>query len=406
MAKISPKQRQLNDRLADLIGTREISRKELLEICNRPEFGLNQIPNAFLSDSTVCERVGWGVYRVNSSTKGECVKAMTTTVPNTKESDTHSHNYSLSAEAIQMMGSTGGERDTVIPSLLSEYVPWGHFADIERIIASQLFAPVYITGMSGNGKTTMIEQVCAKLQRECYRVNIVGETDEDDLLGGFRLINGNTVWSDGPVVKAMRQGAVLLLDEIDLGTSKLMCLQPVLEGKGVYLKKINQWIRPQRGFTVIATANTKGKGSDDGRFVGTNVMNEAMLDRFDYTYNQVYAPRSVEKKIIKKAMIKFEVPDDGNFSDKLTRWSELIRKLFAEGSIDEIISTRRLVNIVKAVSMFKNREKAIRMCLSRFDDETSEAFFSAYSKVDDTMVPVVSAPTASDSDSDSDYPNI
>jgi len=389
MAKyiMTSKQEQFNNRLADFIGSREISRAELLEYCQRPEFGLNTIPNIFLKDSRVCERVGWGLYRIHPQKKADSME----TTPNPISSETRPHTYSLSPDSAQMLGATGGERDTVIPHVLPEYVPWGHFSDIERIIQSKIFAPVYVTGMSGNGKTTMIEQICAKLHRECYRVNIVGETDEDDLLGGFRLLNGNTVWSDGPVVKAMRQGAVLLLDEIDLGTAKLMCLQPVLEGKGVYLKKINQWVRPQTGFTVIATANTKGKGSDDGRFVGTNVMNEAMLDRFDYTYNQVYAPRSVEKKIIKKAMVKFEVADDGDFSDKLTRWSELIRKLFAEGSIDEIISTRRLVNIVKAVSMFKNREKAIRMCLSRFDDEISEAFFSAYSKVDDTIVSVSAA---------------
>lgn len=403
MSTISEAQRLFNQRLAQAIGAGEFSRNDILEHCNKPEFGLTQVPNTFLHDARVCERVGWGLYRITPP----AVTSDSNTSPKeaTMSASSDSSSTTFSLESAAMLGATGGERDTVVPPTMPEYVPWGHFADLERIIRSKIFAPVYITGMSGNGKTTMVEQICAKLGRECYRVNIVGETDEDDLLGGFRLYNGNTVWQDGPVVKAMRQGAVLLLDEIDLGTSKLMCLQPVLEGKGVYLKKTNQWVRPTAGFTVIATANTKGKGSDDGRFVGTNVMNEAMLDRFDYTYNQVYAPRAIERKIIKKAMTKFEVPDDGDFSDKLTKWSELIRKLFAEGSIDEIISTRRLVNIVKAVSMFRDREKAIRMCLARFDDETSTAFFSAYTKVDDTLNPGDSeAPNTSDTKTGESHP--
>lgn len=284
-----------------------------------------------------------------------------------------------------VMGMTGGERDTIIPAVSPEYVPWGHFADIERIVKTRLFAPTYITGMSGNGKTTMVEQICAKLGRECFRCNIVAETDEDDLLGGFRLQDGNTVWQDGPAVEAMKRGAILLLDEIDLGTSKLMCLQPILEGKGVYLKKINKWVIPAAGFTIFATANTKGKGSDDGRYIGTNIMNEAMLDRFDYTYEQDYAPRVTERKILGRAQTKYG-NEDASFADNLTKWAEMIRKLFEEGSIDELISTRRLINIVKAQSVFGNKEKAIRMCLARFDAETSAAFFSAYTKIDGEMV--------------------
>ena len=293
---------------------------------------------------------------------------------------------SMNLEA-SLLGATGGERSTIVPEICPEYVPWGHFDDISRIISAKIFAPVYVTGMSGNGKTTMIEQACAKLDRECFRVNIVGETDEDDLLGGFRLLNGNTVWQDGAVVQAMKRGSVLLLDEIDLGTAKLMCLQPVLEGKGVYLKKINAWIRPSLGFTVFATANTKGKGSDDGRYIGTNVMNEAMLDRFDYTYEQEYAPRSVEKRILLKAMKKFGVTNSDEFAECLTKWSEMIRKLFSEGSLDEIVSTRRLVNIVKAFALFENKEQALKLSLARFDTETSAAFFSAYTKVDASILP-------------------
>lgn len=288
--------------------------------------------------------------------------------------------------AAAVMGMTGGERDTLIPPVSAEYVPWGHFTDIERIVKTRLFAPTYITGMSGNGKTTMVEQICAKLGRECFRCNIVAETDEDDLLGGFRLQDGNTVWQDGPAVEAMKRGGILLLDEIDLGTSKLMCLQPILEGKGVYLKKINKWVIPASGFTIFATANTKGKGSDDGRYIGTNIMNEAMLDRFDYTYEQDYAPRATERKILSRSMTKYG-NNDVAFADNLTKWAEMIRKLFEEGSIDELISTRRLVNIVKAQSVFGDKEKAIRMCLARFDAETSAAFFSAYTKIDGEMIP-------------------
>lgn len=291
----------------------------------------------------------------------------------------------LATSASAIAGMTGGDRETIIPEPSKEYVPWGYFSDIEKIVKSGIFAPTYITGLSGNGKTTMIEQVCAKLQRECFRCNIVAETDEDDLLGGFRLINGSTVWQNGVAVEAMCRGAVLLLDEIDLGTSKLMCLQPILEGKGVYLKKINKWIVPAKGFQIFATANTKGKGSDDGRFIGTNVMNEAMLDRFDYTYEQEYASKAIEKKILLKAMLKWDCVDE-KFSENLVKWAEMIRTLFAEGSIDEVISTRRLVNIAKAYSMFGDKEKAIKMCLARFDAETNSAFFSAYTKIDETVV--------------------
>lgn len=284
------------------------------------------------------------------------------------------------ATANLAMGMTGGERATLIPDRFNGYVAWGHFSDVEQIVRSKQFYPIFVTGLSGNGKTLMVEQCCAKLKRECYRVNITRQTDEDDLLGGFRLVNGNTVWQDGPVVCAMKNGGVLLLDEIDLGSANLMCLQPVLEGKGVFLKKINQWVKPATGFTVFATANTKGKGSDDGRFVGTGVMNEAMLDRFPITLEQPYATRATERKILTKAGC-----DDSDFADHLTKWAEIIRKSFYEGAVDEIISTRRLVDIVKAQGIFNDKTKAINFCLSRFDDDTKEAFLSLYSKVDADM---------------------
>ena len=275
------------------------------------------------------------------------------------------------------MGMTGGERASLVPSRFDGYVAWGHFSDVEKIVRSRQFYPIFVTGLSGNGKTLMVEQVCAKLKRECYRVNITRQTDEDDLLGGFRLINGETKWCDGPVVSAMRNGGVLLLDEIDLGSANMMCLQPVLEGKGVFLKKIGQWITPAPGFTVFATANTKGKGSDDGRFVGTGVMNEAMLDRFPVTLEQPYPTRATERKILTKAGCT-----DADFTDHLTQWSEIIRKSFYEGAVDEIVSTRRLVDIVSAWKIFGDKSKAIAMCLARFDDDTKEGFLSLYGKVD------------------------
>jgi len=289
------------------------------------------------------------------------------------------------------MGMTGGERATLVPPRFDGYVAWGHFSDVEKIVRSRQFYPIFVTGLSGNGKTLMVEQVCAKLKRECYRVNITRQTDEDDLLGGFRLINGQTVWCDGPVVSAMKNGGVLLLDEIDLGSANMMCLQPVLEGKGVFLKKIGQWVTPAPGFTVFATANTKGKGSDDGRFVGTGIMNEAMLDRFPVTLEQPYATRATERKILAKAGC-----DDTDFADHLTKWAEIIRKSFYEGAVDEIISTRRLVDIVNAWGIFGDKSKAIGMCLARFDDDTKEGFLSLYGKVDaDTDVDSVESPTVS-----------
>jgi hypothetical protein len=277
------------------------------------------------------------------------------------------------------MGMTGGERATLVPDKFNGYVTWGHFKDAEAVVKSRQFYPIFVTGLSGNGKTLMVEQICAKLKRECYRVNITKQTDEDDLLGGFRLINGNTVWQDGPVVSAMKSGGVLLLDEVDLASHNIMCLQPVLEGKGVFLKKISQWVTPAEGFTVFATANTKGKGSDDGRFIGTGILNEAFLDRFPITMEQPYATPATEKKILVKAGCEKE------FAHHLTKWAEIIRKSFYEGAVDEIISTRRLVDIVNAFGIFGDKNKAIGFCLARFDDDTKEAFLNLYSKVDADM---------------------
>jgi hypothetical protein len=281
----------------------------------------------------------------------------------------------------KVLGMTGGDRTTLIPDRIDTYVPWGHFSNIEAIIKSRLFSPIFITGLSGNGKTTMVEQVCAKTKRECFRVNITAETDESDLLGSFGLVDGNTVWQDGPVTMALKQGAVLLLDEIDLGTDKIMCLQSVLEGKGVMLKKIGQFVHPADGFTVIATANTKGKGDDHGRFAGTRILNEAFLDRFDFTYEQEYASKATEKKILLKKMAKFGKVDDV-FAENLVRWAEIIRASYADQAIDEIITTRRLEGVCKAFAIFNDRMEAVKMCVARFDEATRTGMIDAYTKID------------------------
>ena len=269
----------------------------------------------------------------------------------------------------------------IIPEKMSNYVPFGHFKDVKNIIKSKMFFPIFVTGLSGNGKTLMIEQVCAQLKRECYRVNITIETDEDDLMGGHTLQNGNVIFREGPVIKAMRKGAVLLLDEVDLGSNKLMCLQSVLEGKGYFIKKTGEWVSPKEGFTVLATANTKGQGSDDGKFIGTQIMNEAMLERFAITMQQEYPPVKTERSILKKEMeLTGEV--DNEFCDKLVDWADIIRKSFYEGAIDDVVTTRRLVHIVNAYRMFNDKLKSITMCISRFDEETRNSILDLYTKID------------------------
>ena len=276
--------------------------------------------------------------------------------------------------------------ENLIPEKDPLYVPFGNFNDVYTIIKSGRYYPAFITGLSGNGKTFMVEQACAKAKREYFRVNITVETDEDDLLGHYALIDGNTVWQDGPVVKAMERGAILLLDEIDLASSKIMCLQPVLEGKGVFLKKVNRFVSPSVGFNVLATANTKGKGSEDGRFIGTNILNEAFLERFPITVEQEYPSMSVERKILDKVFASLDITEYGDFAEKLVTWADIIRKTFYEGGIDEIIATRRLVHIVNAYAIFGERKKAIEMCIARFDDDTKTSFLDLYSKCDSEVV--------------------
>ena len=280
----------------------------------------------------------------------------------------------------------------LIPDKDDTFVKFGNFGDIKKIIQSRIFYPAFITGLSGNGKTFSVEQACAQLKRELIRVNITIETDEDDLIGGFRLVNGETVWHNGPVVEALERGAVLLLDEIDLASNKILCLQSILEGKGVFLKKIGRFVKPAAGFNVVATANTKGKGSDDGRFIGTNVLNEAFLERFPVTFEQSYPAPATEQKILEGIALDLGV-EDRDFCKRLVDWADIIRKTFYDGGIEEIISTRRLVHIIRAYSIFQDKAKAIQVCVNRFDDETKQSFLELYDKVDaDFQLPVDAEP--------------
>lgn len=293
--------------------------------------------------------------------------------------------FQVAADSVaQMAPSAIGvtePQESYVPEKFEGYVPWGNFNTVKEVVKSGIFYPMFITGLSGNGKTLMVSEVCSRLKREYVRANITVETDEDDLIGGFRLLNGETVWHDGPVVTAMKRGALLLLDEIDLASNKIMCLQPILEGSSIYLKKIGKWVHPAPGFNVIATANTKGQGSDDGRFIGTNVMNESFLERFPVTIEQSYPTNKIEEKILVNELAKHDKVE-GEFVGNLVKWADVIRKTFYEGGVDEIISTRRLVHIVNAFSIFDDKLKAISMCISRFDTETKESFLDLYSKVD------------------------
>jgi len=311
--------------------------------------------------------IGYNAYKLPS--EGGNVAAPVTAAP-------------AGAEATMVnLVATNMEKQNLVPAKFEGFVPWGNFSLIEKVVKSGMFYPIFITGLSGNGKTLMVEQVCSKLNKELIRVNITIETDEDDLLGGFRLVNGETKFVPGPVIEAMERGCTLLLDECDLGSNKLLALQPVLEGKGVYLKKINKWVTPKDGFNVMATANTKGKGSDDGRFIGTNILNEAFLERFAITMEQPYASVAVETKIVKGAMKKYGVDDD-EFAKNLVTWADVIRKTFYDGGVDEVISTRRLDHIVKAFAIFGDKMQAIELCVARFDEDTKVSFLDLYTKID------------------------
>ena len=284
-------------------------------------------------------------------------------------------------QAYQAPAALPTVEQNLIPDKDDTFVKFGSFADVKKILQSRLFYPTFITGLSGNGKTFSVEQACSQLKRELIRVNITIETDEDDLIGGFRLVNGETAWHNGPVIEALERGAVLLLDEVDLASNKILCLQSILEGKGVFLKKIGRFVKPSPGFNVIATANTKGKGSEDGRFIGTNVLNEAFLERFCVTFEQPYPAPAIEQKILEGIALDLGV-EDRDFCKRLCDWSDVIRKTFYDGGIEEIISTRRLVHIVRAYSIFGDKAKAIQVCINRFDDETKTAFLELYDKID------------------------
>ena len=276
--------------------------------------------------------------------------------------------------------------ENLVPSKDPNFVPFGNFPDVKKIIQSGIFYPTFITGLSGNGKTLGIEQACAALKREIIRVNITIETDEDDLIGGFRLVNGETVWHNGPVIEALERGAILLLDEVDLASNKILCLQSVLEGKGLFLKKTGRYVERRPGFNIFATANTKGKGSEDGRFIGTNVLNEAFLERFALTFEQDYPSVATETKILEKASSSLAVLDK-EFCSHLANWADIIRRTFNDGGVDEVISTRRLVHIVRAFAIWHDRMKAIKVCTNRFDDETKQSFLELYDKIDADVVP-------------------
>ena len=293
--------------------------------------------------------------------------------------DTQINNVSATKkEAAYVISSLEGN---IVPNKDKSFVSFGNHPDVRNIIKSNKFYPIFITGLSGNGKTFSVVQACAESKREMIRVNITIETDEDDLLGGYRLKDGQTVWQNGPVIEAMERGAILLLDEIDLASNKIMCLQPILEGNGVYVKKINKFVKPKVGFNVVATANTKGQGSDDGKFIGTNILNEAFLERFPVTFEQTYPSAKTEQKILNNTLA-LSGKKDTTYVEKLSTWADVIRKTYFDGGVDEIISTRRLVHICQAYAIFGNKMKAIELCTNRFDDDTKNSFVDLYGKVD------------------------
>tara|TARA_B100000575_G_scaffold292401_1_gene300644 strand:+ start:226 stop:1380 length:1155 start_codon:yes stop_codon:yes gene_type:complete len=314
----------------------------------------------------VAEKIGRGVYNLSS-----LIKPVEQPIVN--------------SNVVAMAPQSVVNKERTYATIDPTFVPWGSFSDVKKVIQSEMFYPIYISGLSGNGKTFMVEQACAKLKKEFIRVQINPETDEDDLIGGFRLVNGETVFSKGPVLKAMENGAILLLDEIDRATNKIMCLQGILEGKPVLVKKTGEVVEPAPGFNIIATANTKGKGSEDGRFTAASIIDEAFLERFTISIDQQYPSAAIEKKIVTKHFEKFGVninDDIEEFTSKLIDWADIIRKTFYDDGVDEVISTRRLCHIVQTYSIFNDRMKAINLCIARFDEDTKEAFLDLYTKVD------------------------
>jgi hypothetical protein len=355
-------------------GQTSITIKEIVTICDANGM---KIPQWFTKEEE--NRLGRGLYKVPNSIVAPASTAQVNLTAQVLQMPVQSPAPTTMQKITNLV--TDMEQMNLVPTLYSNYVPFGNFEDLNRIIGSNKFYPVFITGQSGNGKTMSVEQVCAKLKRKFVCISMTPETDESDLLGNYVLMNGEMVWRDGPVTVAARQGAVLCIDEIDYGAQNLSCLQRVLEGKPFLLKKKNEVIAPAAGFTIIATANTKGKGSDDGRFMFTNVLNEAFLERFPITFEQGWAPNTVEKKIVKKELASEGRADD-EFADNLVVWADAVRKTFEDGGCDEVISTRRLVHIAKAYGIFGDRLKAIQYCLNRFDEDTKASFLDLYTKVD------------------------
>ena len=369
---LNTKQQEFVDHAVKKFGSNELTVSQLKEA--NKHFGCKYAPQWLIKNADY--KVGKSLFKLPtesdvatiSKSSGESEKVLTTKAPETN----------TVSEAAYVVSSLTGD---IVPKKDPVFVSFGNYPDVKSIIKSKMFYPVFITGLSGNGKTMGVTQACAENKRELIRVNITIETDEDDLLGGYRLKDGQTVWQNGPVIEAMERGAVLLLDEIDLASNKIMCLQPILEGSGVFVKKINRFVKPSHGFNVVATANTKGQGSDDGKFIGTNVLNEAFLERFPITFEQSYPKPAVEEKILINTLSKSGKKDQ-DFCKKLVTWADVIRKTYFDGGVDEIISTRRLVHIIQAYSIFGKKMKAVEVCTNRFDDDTKNSFIELYTKVD------------------------
>ena len=367
---LNVKQKEFVDYAISKFGTNELTVSQLKEA--NKKFGCKYAPQWLIKNQEY--KIGKSLFQLPTESVTENTKSVKTTAAEKILAPVEP----TKTEAAYVVSSLTGN---IVPEKDNTFVSFGNYPDLKSIIKSKLFYPVFITGLSGNGKTFGVTQACAENKRELIRVNITIETDEDDLLGGYRLKDGQTVWQNGPVIEAMERGAVLLLDEIDLASNKIMCLQPILEGSGVFVKKINKFVKPKPGFNVIATANTKGQGSEDGKFIGTNILNEAFLERFPITFEQKYPSVSVEKKILNNTL-KVAGKTDEQFTDKLVTWADVIRKTYFDGGVDEIISTRRLVHIVQAFAIFGNKMKAIEVCTNRFDDDTKNSFVELYSKVD------------------------
>ena len=368
MKSLNDKQSKFVNACLDKYGKDTLTIHELKEVAST--FGMKYAPQWLVKNPA--NKVGRALFKL--PTDGEITETTKSVAPKTETIQ----NTETKQEAAYVVSSLTGD---IIPEKDPNFVTFGDYSSVKSIIASKKFYPIFITGLSGNGKTLGVTQACAEKKREMIRVNITIETDEDDLLGGYRLRDGQTVWQNGTVIEAMERGAVLLLDEIDLASNKIMCLQPILEGNGVFVKKINKFVKPALGFTVVATANTKGKGSEDGQFIGTNVLNEAFLERFPITFEQKYPSVKIETKIISK-MLETENAKDDEYASNLVNWADIIRKTYSEGGVDEIISTRRLVHIAKAYSIFKNKLKAVEVCTNRFDDDTKQSFIDLYTKID------------------------